>query len=182
MRDRINCLIYSAADQPYALEIRYHCKCCVRKYQKSTHHYCHQCHHHPSWDDSQQRACRLLLQAGHGDQLLERSDVWTMHDLKRCSACPDEIFEGEPSISIIDNDDFLNDTLTGAGTAHRCNWMFLPHLEHLSIGVQEYQENIEDEDARIKRLCHSAPYNQPFLHPMFLLWTSTQLMLLERRS
>ena len=28
----------------------------------------------------------------------------------------------------------------------------------------------------------SAPYNQPFLHPMFLLWTSTQLMPLERRS
>ncbi len=66
--------------------------------------------------------------------------------------CPDEIFEGEPSISNIDNDDFLNDTLTGAGTAHRCNWMFLQHLQqHLqrrSIGVQEYQ--VQDEDAHIK--------------------------------
>ena len=37
MRDRINCLIESAGDQPYALEIRYHHKCWlkhVRTYQK----------------------------------------------------------------------------------------------------------------------------------------------------
>ena len=37
MRDRINCLIDSAADDPYALEIRYHHKCWlkyVRRYQK----------------------------------------------------------------------------------------------------------------------------------------------------
>ena len=37
MRDRINCLIDSAADQPYALKIRYHHKCClkyVRKFQR----------------------------------------------------------------------------------------------------------------------------------------------------
>ena len=52
-------------------------------------------------------------------------DVWTMHDLKRCSVCPYEIAEKVPSISIIDNDDFRNDTLTGGGTAHRTNWMFL---------------------------------------------------------
>ena len=56
-------------------------------------------------------------------------DVWAMHDLELCSVCPDEIAEGELSISIIDNDDFLNDTLTGGGTAHRCNWMFLQRLE-----------------------------------------------------
>jgi len=55
-------------------------------------------------------------------------DLWTMHDLERCSVCPDEITEGEPSISIIDNDDFNNDTLTGGGTAHRCNWMFLQRI------------------------------------------------------
>ena len=34
MRDRINCLIDSAADQPYALEIRYHRKCWLKKFQK----------------------------------------------------------------------------------------------------------------------------------------------------
>ncbi|KAL8562136.1 hypothetical protein ACOMHN_041971 [Nucella lapillus] len=39
-------------------------------------------------------------------------DLWTMHDLERCSVCPVEVADGEPSISIIDNDDFRNDTLT----------------------------------------------------------------------
>jgi len=36
MRDRINCLIDFATDQPYALEVRYHLKCWlkyVRSYQ-----------------------------------------------------------------------------------------------------------------------------------------------------
>ena len=47
-------------------------------------------------------------------------DAWT-HDLECCSVCPDAITAGQPSISIIDNDDFLNDTLTGGGTSHRCN-------------------------------------------------------------
>ena len=77
-------------------------------------------------------------------------DVWTMHDLKRCSVCPDEIAEKVPSISIIDNDDFHNDTLTGGGTAHRTNWMFLQHIEHQSI---EVQANIRDIHPHT-RLCH----------------------------
>ncbi len=63
-------------------------------------------------------------------------DVWAMHDLKQCSICPDEIAEKVPSISIIDNDDFRNDTLTGGGTAHRTNWMFLQRIEHQSIEVR----------------------------------------------
>lgn len=79
-------------------------------------------------------------------------DVWTMHDLERCSVCPDEIAEGEASISIIDNDDFLNDTLTGGGTAHRCNWMFLQCLERRSTGVQEYEAN-SMHAAKMPRLC-----------------------------
>jgi len=48
------------------------------------------------------------------------SNVRTMHNLDRCSVCPDKINDGKPSICIIDND-FLYDTLTGGGTAHRCN-------------------------------------------------------------
>ena len=35
-------------------------------------------------------------------------DTWTLHDLDR-SVCPDAMAEGQPSISIIDNDDFLSD-------------------------------------------------------------------------
>ena len=64
-------------------------------------------------------------------------DVWTMHDLKRCSVCPVEIVEEKTSISIIDNDAFLNDTLTGEGTTHCCNWMFLQCVQHRRIGVPE---------------------------------------------
>jgi hypothetical protein len=74
-------------------------------------------------------------------------DVWTMHDLEQCSVCPIEITEGLPSISIIDNDDFPNDTLTGGGTAHRSNWMLLQRQERL---VQEYEANAQVEQARIK--------------------------------
>ncbi len=72
-------------------------------------------------------------------------DAWTLHDLDRCSVCPDAIAEGQPSISIIDNDDFLSDTLTGGGTSHRCNWMFLQRLEQL-----EYEVNVQELHSRIK--------------------------------
>ncbi len=62
--------------------------------------------------------------------------------------CPDAIAEGQPSISIIDNDDFLSDTLTGGGTSHRCrNWMFLQRLEQQ---VLEYEGNIQELHSRIK--------------------------------
>ena len=73
-----------------------------------------------------------------------------MHDLERCLVCPNEITEGEPSISIIDNDDFFNDILTVGDTAHRCNWMFLQHLEHRSTGVRNYKANHQDEHVTIK--------------------------------
>ena len=41
----------------------------------------------------------------------------TILALLKLKVCPDEITEEIPSISIIDNDDFLNDTLTGGGSA-----------------------------------------------------------------
>jgi len=71
-------------------------------------------------------------------------DIWTMHDLEQCSVCSDEINKGEPSISIIDNDDFSSDTLTGGGTAHRCNWMFLQHLKHCNSQLQEIEASLDD--------------------------------------
>ncbi len=74
-------------------------------------------------------------------------DAWTLHDLDHCSVCPDAIAEGQSSISIIDNDDFLSDTLTGGGTSHRCNWMFLHRLEQQ---VLEYEGNVQELHSRIK--------------------------------
>ena len=91
------------------------------------------------WLDSQQGACWFILQAGHGNTLQKRPSptrIWIMHDIERCSVCPDEIAEGEPSISIIDNDDFRNDTLTGGGTAHRTNCMFLQRLDRQWLQVK----------------------------------------------
>ena len=86
---------------------------------------------------------RLGLGISYSNVLYLR-DVWAMHDLEQCSICPSAIAEGEPSISIIDNDDFSNDTLTGEGTAHRCNWMFLQRLE------LENEVIIQDEPAQNK--------------------------------
>jgi len=56
---------------------------------------------------------KLGMGISYSNVLLLR-DVWAMHDLYRCS----EITEGVPCISIIDNDDFRNDTLTGGGISH----------------------------------------------------------------
>ena len=79
-------------------------------------------------------------------------DVWTMPDLERRLVCPNEITEGEPSISIIDNDDFLNDILPGGDTEHSCNLMFLQHLEHHSTGAWNYKATHQDEHVTIKNL------------------------------
>ena len=39
--------------------------------------------------------------------------------------CTEDIKEGVPSITIIDNDDFREDTLTGGGTTHTTNMVLL---------------------------------------------------------
>ena len=52
-------------------------------------------------------------------------DFWALQDLQTAESCPVEIAEGKPGISIVDNDDFSNDTLTGGGTSHRTNWMMI---------------------------------------------------------
>ena len=65
-------------------------------------------------------------------QILYLRDTWTLHDLERSSICPMEIADGEPSISIIDSDDFRNETLNGGGTARHCNWMFLQKENRLA--------------------------------------------------
>ena len=71
---------------------------------------------------------KLGMGISYSDVLILR-DTWTLYDLDCCSVCPDAIAEGHSCISIIDNDDFLSDTLTGGGTSHRCNWMFLQRLD-----------------------------------------------------
>jgi len=89
-----------------------------------------------------------------------------MHDLlKRCTVCPDEITEGIPSISIIDNDDFLNDTLTGGGTAHHCNWVLLVYTPRTSQTLQATRMRMRV--LTMPRLC---PKYWPRRYPSFRQW------------
>ena len=107
----------------------------------------HQRQHHPSCSKELIDSFHKLGMGINYSNVLILRDAWTLHDLDRCSVCPDAIAEGQPSISIIDNDDFLSDTLTGGGTSHRCNWMFLQHLEQQ---VLEYEANVQELHSRIK--------------------------------
>ena len=52
-------------------------------------------------------------------------DAWAVHDLQLCTDCPNEITEDKPGVIIVDNDDFHNDTLTGANTSHHTNVMYV---------------------------------------------------------
>ena len=49
---------------------------------------------------------------------------WAKQDVESGS-CPFEIPYDLPGIAVMDNDDFKDDTLTGANTSHRTNVMFV---------------------------------------------------------
>ena len=68
-------------------------------------------------------------------QAMQMCFSYAMFGLCMILSRADEIKVGEQSISIIDNDDFSNDTLTGGGIAHHCNWMFLWHLDDQNIKI-----------------------------------------------
>ena len=51
-------------------------------------------------------------------------DFWALNDLTQLVNCPAELAEGEPAIMIVDNDNFIMDTLTGSALqANRTNTM-----------------------------------------------------------
>ena len=53
--------------------------------------------------------------------------TWTKHDMEKNDGSPEELAEYLPGVAIIDidNDDFQDNTLTGAETSHRTNVMFV---------------------------------------------------------
>ena len=57
--------------------------------------------------------------------VLNLYDTWAMHDIEANTTCPDDLADGFPGTGILDNDDFQDDTLTGANTSHRTNVMFV---------------------------------------------------------
>eukprot|EP00112_Aurelia_sp_Birch-Aquarium-sp1_P018096 Seg4270.2 transcript_id=Seg4270.2/GoldUCD/mRNA.D3Y31 product="hypothetical protein" protein_id=Seg4270.2/GoldUCD/D3Y31 len=54
--------------------------------------------------------------------------TWALQDI-RLGCCPREIASGYPATAVMDNDDFKDDTLTGADTSHRTNVMFVQREE-----------------------------------------------------
>ena len=64
------------------------------------------------------------LGIGYKD-VLALYDTWAMDDIKTNETCPLELADGFPGTGVLDNDDFKDDTLTGADTSHRTNVMFV---------------------------------------------------------
>ena len=61
--------------------------------------------------------------------ILHLQDWWALCHLENASICPPELSIGKPGIQIVDNNDFGNDTLTGVGTLHRTNIMYIQHVD-----------------------------------------------------
>ena len=73
-------------------------------------------------------------------------DAWAVHDLQLCSDCPNEIAKDKPGVIIVDNDDFQNDTLTGANTSHHTNVMYVQRVSLENHGPQ-CDERVKDVKA-----------------------------------
>ena len=82
----------------------------------------------------------ILKKFGHG---ISYRDVralyqsWPMHDSKANSTCPDALADGFLGTGILDNDDFQDDTLTGADRFHRTNVMFVQPDDVAAIDSRE---------------------------------------------
>ena len=61
--------------------------------------------------------------------ILYLRDWWALCDLDIASICQPELSNDLPSIQIVDNDDFCNDTLTGGGISHLTNVMYIQHTD-----------------------------------------------------
>ena len=66
---------------------------------------------------------KFSLGISHQD-VLNFYATWTKHYTEKNDSCAEELAEYLPGVAIMDNDDFQDDTLTGAETSHRTNVMF----------------------------------------------------------
>ena len=83
----------------------------------------------------------IFYKQGFGNSyavILHLRDCWALCDLENASICPSEMGNGKSGIQIVDNNDFRNDTLTGAGTSHRTNIMVHPAFRFSSTN-RKYQ-------------------------------------------
>ena len=89
--------------------------------------------------------------------ILHLRDWWALCDLDNASIFPPELGIGKPRIQIVDNDEFRNDTLTGAGTSQR-NIMYTQHsdlvtpLEKINLNSDNISERLKVHATRLKEV------------------------------
>ena len=99
--------------------------------------------------------------------ILHLYESWEKHDFEINDLCPENFAENISGIGILDNDDFCEDTLTGADTSHRTNVMFV-QPESLEVSLPDADRDIQPlsttstspED--LKRLCMKQHVIQPY--------------------
>ena len=99
--------------------------------------------------------------------ILHLYESWAKHDLEINDLCPEKLAENIPGIGILDNDDFCEETLTGADTSHCTDVMFV-QPENLEVSLPD-----ADRDSRplpttstssedLKCLCMKQQFIQPY--------------------
>ena len=95
------------------------------------------------------------------NDILYLESVWAADEIEKSAACPKEIAVGVPGTAIIDNDDFKEDTLTGGGTSHRTNMMFVQPEDIAE--VEENDKNLTCTDPKaIKKILQPTPVAPPY--------------------
>ena len=89
------------------------------------------------------------------DNILYLRDWWALCDLEIVSICPPELVYDNPGIQIVDNDDFRNDILTGGGTSHLTNVMYIQHTyvvtsnENIKVNSKKISERLKVHATRL---------------------------------
>ena len=114
---------------------------------------------------------------------IDLESAWACHESEKTPVCSEELRYWYPGVAIIDNDDFREDTLTGGGTSHRTNMMFLQSSnldmprdstgkETITILTKETKQKLAAPQK------HALPYKtakcgNPVPHPEFNTDTNT---------
>ena len=82
---------------------------------------------------------KLGISISYND-VLNLHSTWAMYKSNK-DKCPPEIAYDTPGVAVMDNDDFRDDTLTGADTSHRTNVMFVQQLSLKNDDEDQYRLN-----------------------------------------
>ena len=82
---------------------------------------------------------KLGISISYND-VLNLHSTWAMYKSNK-DKCPTEIAYDTPGVAVMDNDDFRDDTLTGADTSHRTNVMFVQQLSLKNDDEDQYRLN-----------------------------------------